>query len=211
MIRASMRTSEKVNSWPIPLRYFWTQLWGYCDSYGRGRRDARLVFAGTFPMDEEVDAKVVERWMHALETAGVIESYEVGGKQYFECLNWDEHQPMKYRKKTDIPDRSGIVPGSVESSEKFPKSSHHIDRDRDREVDRDRESVTTLTPFCKKHPTGTDSPCRACGNARRAFDAAVTVEKHKPTVPGIITEPDCPKHPGRPSRGCDRCAEEAVA
>ena len=43
MLRQSMRTSEKVNAWPIPLRYFWTQLWGYCDDWGRGRRDPRLA------------------------------------------------------------------------------------------------------------------------------------------------------------------------
>jgi hypothetical protein len=32
----------------------------------------------------------------------------------------------------------------------------------------------------------------------------------KPTVSGVITEPDCERHPHRPARGCDRCAEEAA-
>jgi len=187
MIRASMRTSEKVNSWPIPLRYFWTQLWGYCDSYGRGRRDSRLVFAGTFPMDEEVDAKTVERWMHALETAGVIEVYEVAGKQYFECLNWDEHQDIRYRKKTNVPDRFGVIPGSAKSSEKFPKDSHQGEGEVEGEIEGEGESVNAPTPFCKKHPHGTDTPCRACQRARLAYEAGLFEKKHKPTVPGIIT------------------------
>lgn len=211
MIRASMRTSEKVNKWPIPLRYFWTQLWGYCDSYGRGRRDARLVYADTFPMDEEVDAKVVERWMHALEVAHVIEVYKVDGKTYFECLNWDEHQEIKYRKKTTIPDRHGVVPGISKSSRKFSNIPHQGEGEVEGEIEIEGESAGAPTPFCVKHPSGTDKPCRACGNARRAYEAATVAEKHKPTIPGIITEPDCPKHPGRPLRGCDRCAEERAS
>ncbi|MFF1633950.1 helix-turn-helix domain-containing protein [Leifsonia sp. NPDC058248] len=65
--------------------------------------------------------------------------------------------------------------------------------------------------FCGKHPQGTDQNCIGCMNARRAFDAAAQVEREKPTVPGIVTQDDCPKHPHRPLVGCDRCAEEAVA
>lgn len=186
MIRASMRSSEKVNSWPIPLRYFWSQLWGYCDSWGRGLRDSRLVVADTFPMDEEVDSKTVERWMVALETAGVIVTYEVGGKRYFECVNWDEHQDIRYRKKTNVPDRSGIIPGSAKSSGKFQKGSHQGEGEVEGEIEGEGESP--LTPFCKKHPSGTDNPCRACGDARRVYEAALFAAKNKPTTPGIITE-----------------------
>lgn len=69
------------------------------------------------------------------------------------------------------------------------------------------------TPFCETHPNGTDKPCRACGNARLAFDAAKTAEKNKPT-PGPH---DCKKdghrpHPHDPAH-CLACGEpvEAVA
>ena len=211
MIRASMRSSEEVNGWPIPLRYFWTQLWGYCDSYGRGRRDSRLVLADTFPMDEEVDAKTVERWMRALETAGVIEAYEVVGKRYFECLHWVEHQDIKYRKKTDIPDRFGVIPNSAKSSRKVLKVPDQVEGEGEIEGEIEVEGESAPTPFCKKHPEGTDDPCRGCGNARRTYDAHLLREKTKPTVSGIVTDPDCQIHPGRPKRGCDRCAEEAAA
>lgn len=66
------------------------------------------------------------------------------------------------------------------------------------------------TPFCSKHPTGTDQPCIGCMNARRRYDSAAKAEV-KPTVPGIVTQADCPKHPYRPLIGCDRCAEEEAA
>jgi hypothetical protein len=48
-------------------------------------------------------------------------------------------------------------------------------------------------------------------NARRRFDAAAKADRVKPTVPGIVTEPDCGLHPFYPARDCPRCTEEAVA
>jgi hypothetical protein len=48
-------------------------------------------------------------------------------------------------------------------------------------------------------------------NARRRFDAAAKADRVKPTVPGIVTEPDCELHPFYPARDCPRCTEEAVA
>jgi len=209
MLRASLRTSEKVNSWPIPLRYFWTQLWGYCDDYGRGRYDSRLIVADTFPIDDEVTAQNVARWMQALEMAKVIRAYEVEDKRYFECVNWPEHQELAYLKRTDIPDNSGVVPKPGKRSEKVQNVSDHSrpieEKRREGKVEGEEKSPTAPTPFCRKHPEGTDTPCRACKSARIAF------EKPSPTVPGIITDPDCPVHPGRPKRGCDRCAEDAAA
>ena len=192
MLRQSMRTSEKVNAWPIPLRYFWTQLWGYCDDWGRGRRDPRLVVAGTFPMDEEVDSKTVERWMRALEIASVIEIYEFEGKKYFECVNWAEHQEVVYMKRTEIPDQWGVIPKAgkhsgkvLESSGKFQKSLKEVEGEVEGEVEveGEGESVkpTPPTPFCKKHPQGTDAPCRACGNSRKLFEAATLEKKNRPT------------------------------
>jgi hypothetical protein len=218
MIRASMRSSEKVNGWPIPLRFFWSQLWGYCDSHGRGRRDPRLIVADTFPIDEEVSAQNVERWMQALETAGVIEVYDVAGKRYFECVNWDEHQDIKYRKRTDIPDRFGTIPTSAKSSRKVQKVSEQGEGEGEIEGEIEREGESTEDGawpplFCSSHPNGTTGKCGPCGDVRRARAAweKANTPKPKPTVPGIVTDPDCQKHPGRPLRGCDRCAEEAVA
>lgn len=217
MIRASMRSSEKVNSWPIPLRYFWTQLWGYCDTYGRGLRDSRLVVADTFPMDEEVDAQKVERWMLALEAAEVIESYEVNGKRYFECLNWDEHQQIRYKKKTDIPDRFGVIPTISKSSGKVPKVPHQVEVEGEveGEVEREGESAKSATPSrtCQSHPSGTTSKCGPCGDARRAYDSweKANAPKSKPTVSGVMSAPDCETHAHYPKHGCPRCAEEAAA
>jgi len=166
MLRAEMRESEKVNSWPYPLRYFWTQLWGYCDDWGRGRRDPRLVKSGVMPLDDEATYEVVDRWMNGLESAGVIQCYTVEEKVYFEVVNWGESQEIPYRRKTNIPSPSGEIPTPQKSSGKFQKVS--AEREREREIEREGESADAPpSPFCLRHPGGTDDPCKRCGDARR--------------------------------------------
>jgi len=194
MLRAEMRESEKVNEWPISVRYFWSQLWGYCDDHGRGRYDARLIKADTFPLDDEVTAETVRRWMQALEQAGVIVAYEVAGKRYFECVNWDEHQSIRHKKKTNIPDSSGIVPGSAKSSAEVRNSPAQGEGEREGEVEGEGESAAGAPPaqFCSKHPGGTTTKCGACGDARRAHTAWAKAAASKPT-PRPVAAGQCPE------------------
>ena len=48
-------------------------------------------------------------------------------------------------------------------------------------------------PSCQKHPDGTTQPCRACGDARRRFDAYTQAQRDKPTPtpPRSIELLDC--------------------
>jgi hypothetical protein len=217
MMRASLRSSEVVNSWPIPLRFFWTQLWGYCDSWGRGRYDTRLIKADAFPLDDEVDAEMVGRWMQALEMSGVIVRYEVSARLYFFAPGWDDSQSIRYKKKSDIPEPSAALRKAAEKSARLGNVS--LQGEVEVEVEGEGESAHVRPPvdnsepsqYCNEHPTGTTSKCGLCGDARRAHGAWERARKNRPTVVGIITPDDCPKHPHRPLIGCDRCAEEAVA
>jgi hypothetical protein len=183
MLRASMRWSEKVNEWPIELRYFWTQLWGYCDDYGRGRWDNRLIKADAFPLDDDVNAARVGRWMQGLEQAGVIVGYDVAGRRYFECVNWDEHQEPPYKKRTDVPDRDGHLPNPPKRSRKpqnVPEPSAPKEGEGEREIEREGESASAPTPFCPRHPHGTDRACMPCKRARLDFEAWEKTQKAAP-------------------------------
>lgn len=175
MIRASLRTSLTVAEWPRDVRYFWTLLWGYCDDYGRGLLDSRVIKGDTFPYDEDVTAAVISEWMEILEKSEVIRRYEVAGRSYFECVNWSEHQNLRYQKKPKAPH----PPWFAENSETFRKIPREEKRSR-REVEVEREGVTAPPLFCSKHPQGTDEPCRACGNARRARAAWEDEQKTTP-------------------------------
>lgn len=102
-IKPEIRTSEKVCSWPIEVRYFWIMLWGYVDDYGKGRDNARLIKADSYPLDDDITAKDVDRWMKILEKDQVIRRYTVEDKQYFLILNWSEHQKPSHPAKSPIP------------------------------------------------------------------------------------------------------------
>src|SRR5205823_3044867 len=83
---------------------------------------------------------------------------------------------------------------------------------------RDKEGEATFVAeppiFCPSHPYGANANCGACADARRLHEQWARTSKPaaQPTLVGIVTEADCDVHPGRPKRGCDRCAEaEGVA
>jgi hypothetical protein len=102
-IKPEVRISEKVNSWPIECRYFWVLLWGYCDDYGYGRDNSRLIVADAFPLDDSITAEMVSAWMDMLWASGVIDRFEVDGSHYFRVANWDEHQKISHPAKQFLP------------------------------------------------------------------------------------------------------------
>lgn len=103
-IKPEIRTSEKVNSWPVEVRYFWIMLWGYVDDHGKGRDNAKLIVADTYPLDDKVGPQHIEKWMDLLEQARVIRRYEVGGTRYFLIVNWGEHQRPSHPARSVVPD-----------------------------------------------------------------------------------------------------------
>lgn len=103
-IKPEIRTSEKVNAWPVEVRYFWIMLWGYVDDHGRGRDNPKLIVADTYPLDDEVSHKDVERWLRILERDGVIHRYKVDEKPYLLVLNWSEHQKPSHPARSVIPE-----------------------------------------------------------------------------------------------------------
>ena len=103
-IKPEIRTSEKVNSWPVEIRYFWILLWGYTDDHGKGRDNARLIVADSYPLDDSVTAEMVEGWMSTLADDGVIVRYETPAGRFFAIRNWGEHQRPSHPAKSVIPD-----------------------------------------------------------------------------------------------------------
>lgn len=102
-IKPEIRISEKVNSWPIEVRYFWIMLWGYVDDHGRGRDNPKLIVADTYPLDDTVDASDVEGYLKVLAKDGVIRRYRVDGGKYLTVVNWAEHQRPSHPARSVIP------------------------------------------------------------------------------------------------------------
>jgi hypothetical protein len=104
MIKTEVRTSEKVASWPIEVRYFWILFWGYVDDHGKGKDNPLLIKADCFPLDENITAETIEAWLKLLAEAGVIVRYEVDGARYLAVKNWREHQKPQHPGKDSFPD-----------------------------------------------------------------------------------------------------------
>lgn len=68
-----------------------------------------------------------------------------------------------------------------------------------------RADATAPSPFCPKHPTGSDRPCRPCGDARRARDTwtpPATPVRSVRHIPGL-----CDDH-RQPEGTCEICEYE---
>jgi hypothetical protein len=123
MIKPDVRESEKVASWPIPVRYFWVLLWGYVDDHGKGKDNPLLVKSDCFPLDVDITGEVVDEWLWVLAESGVITRYENGGQKYLEVVNWAEHQKPQHPKPDVLPGHTADGSTRRERHEVVMKSS----------------------------------------------------------------------------------------
>ena len=62
-VKPELRTSLTAAEWPREVRYFWVLLWGYLDDHGRGVDEPRLIKADCFPLDDDLTAADIEKWL----------------------------------------------------------------------------------------------------------------------------------------------------
>lgn len=221
-VKPEIRSSEKVTTWPIELRYFWILLWGFCDDHGRGRDNALLIKADAFPLDVSITDEQVEKWMTVLEEAEVIHRYRFEGSSYFSIVNWTEHQKVQHPSKSVIPCLHGVIEqGSCDSHETLVSPSgdaHPRAGSREQGAGSGEASVDAApSRFCKRHPTGTPNGCGPCADARVLYE--IREQKKKDNVPRIPRSKDLigkycqvTGHQEYPLEGsgrvCQKCARE---
>lgn len=81
---------------------------------------------------------------------------------------------------------------SLTDSQSLPTG--HSDRLTIREPSENHQGGPQLSPTCGKHPEGTTTNCRACGDARRQFDAQRQTAKQRPTPTPPRKADLCPEH-----------------
>ena len=121
-IKPELRRSLTVAEWPREVRYAWVLLWGYCDDFGRGVDDIRLLVADLFPLDRDVTERKLDGWLCRMaEKPGdgndppPLCRYEVEGRRYLHCVKWTSHQKVSHPAPSRIPpcpihDDSGGAP-----------------------------------------------------------------------------------------------------
>lgn len=191
------------------------------------------TLCGTWSADKDRDGYVpthmIEELGATLAGASALVDAKLWRRQRtgFVFVNWKEFQPTREEKaakrlaesqrKAEYRARkaqenaavSGNVPAGQNRDDVSPVPDPYPTRPvpvPDPNTEREGADAPR-SPFCPKHPQGTDKACRACGNARMAYELEVTVEKNKPT-PIPKRAPECAKHPGYPAGNCRRCDED---
>lgn len=201
---------------PALTRLFYIGTWNFalCD-FGHLPDDAMGLKFKILPADQVDADSLVGDLLHV----GRLERLTISdGRTFLLIPKFAEWQTRDTRNKPRCPVCRDTNPtethmGTHENTETHTNPTKNTVEGRGGEMrgneTRGREAVNGPPPIgCPQHPNGTDAPCRACGDARRAH--AAWKPPVKPTASGVVTDPDCPKHPHRPARGCDRCAEEAA-
>lgn len=224
MLKHDLRTSEKVASWPRDVRYFWVLLWGYVDDHGKGKDNPQLIKADCFPLDDDITADVIDSWLDLFMSDGVVARYIVADGRFLKVINWTEHQKPPHptpdripgpetpgatsralhasRMKSSGATREGFTPGLgwVESGLKggdadAAKSTPPVDNSQ------------RPAPHCPRHPGGTEKPCKACGDARRTYDAWTPPAITAPARPSAWRPGLCRDHLQNADT-CEMCAYE---
>jgi hypothetical protein len=207
-IKPQFFTSEAVADLPVRARLTWIGLWTHCDDHGRCLHNVKLIRAAVYPLDD-FTVEEISQDVAALVDSGRLQPYSVDGREYLQVTNWREHQKVDHPTKSNIP--APLEP-SRESRE--PVAKPRVRRGGEEEGIGGGSISRAPANRCPKHIDDRDAPpCRACGDARRAYDAWTRGERERPTTTGLPPTADSPRcdvagHETELATHCRICASE---
>lgn len=102
-VKPELRTSLTAAEWPREVRYFWVLLWGYLDDFGGGVDEPRLLKADCLPLDDDLTAADIDKWLDVIADSGSLCRYTVGNRRYLHAPEWRNHQKPQHPKPSKIP------------------------------------------------------------------------------------------------------------
>ena len=193
----------------------------YVDDNGVGKDDVALVTTDLFPRDilaspRETFERVSEG-LSRIHTVGLIHRYDTDHGRMLFVSNWERIQRIDKPSKGRFPRPDGTFNyGESEIRETLASPPETLAPGTGEQGNRGTGEqggtrASALSPFCPKHsPNGPDGKsCRACGDARRAFDGAAASAKAQPSprpftvLPGALCADG--KHTLLADGTCTRC------
>lgn len=193
-IKPSFWKSRAVRRLNDREKLVWIASWNFSDDEGRLIDEPDLLAGEMWALG--LSGRQIDTTLTALHEKGRLTRYSVDGEAYIQVQGW-EHQRISNPTISEIPTES-IANDSRIGTRSLRLEGKGGER---------KGGETPPTPYCVKHPGGTDKPCRACGDARRAFEAWQIAEKKKPTPKTTMPRPSECNHPkNRVQDGyCQRC------
>lgn len=100
-IKPEFWTSEQVMECSTTARLLFIGLWNFCDDHGRHPFSARQIKAEVMPGDD-ISSENVRGMLDELSRVGLIEVYDVDGKQFLQVTGW-HHQRIDKRQSAKHP------------------------------------------------------------------------------------------------------------
>lgn len=94
---------ESVGALDIPARHLRTVLITMADDEGRFRALPAAIVGFGYPYDESITLAKVKKWLAAIESTGMIVTYEVDGIRYGYFPKWKQHQRINRPSPSLIP------------------------------------------------------------------------------------------------------------
>lgn len=109
----------------VHTRLTFAGLWTHSDDEGRCLNEPRLIKAAIWPLDDEVTAADVERYVSELAKRDLVQLYRNGDRHYLQVTNWHEHQSINKARHSDLPgpDDDGSVPDERNPPVALPEPS----------------------------------------------------------------------------------------
>lgn len=119
-VKPDLRTSLTAIEWPREVRYFWVLLWGYLDDHGYGQDEPRIIKADCLPMDDDLTADDIDKWLELIAESGALCRFARDGRRYLHAPKWSDHQRPQHPALPKYP----VCPWSHEPGMSCSRRSH---------------------------------------------------------------------------------------
>lgn len=205
-IKPEFWTDGAIISLPYETRLFYIGMWNHACDRGHLSDDPFGLKLKIMPADPIDGADLIQQ----LVQAGRVRRMTIeDGRGYLVIPRFSDHQRVDTRWNSRCPVCAHL--DSQELTETHASSGGNSRTQREGKGGEGKgrkggETADAPPLYCPKHPEGTDAPCRACGDYRRARHAWEQEQRTKPTLTPR-REATCSIHAEYPLP-CDRCAAE---
>ena len=144
ILKESITTSCEIDNLTAEEERFFYRLIVVCDDFGRMDARPSILRAKCFPLKlDKVKDKDIKNWLQGLINNGLIQVYEVDGKQILQCTTWSKHQTRRARFSKFPAPEEGVI---ADASNCMQVQANVTEESRNRGIEESRNRKTSYAP-----------------------------------------------------------------